>query len=220
MEASGSCINGPKKTFCSWDQREKGQSFYFTAFAIRLTLAKNFIQDVKKLIELEPKALCGTEVLGGLLIRYVKASKSYLGKPYDVADFDIKYFRSTDPMTPRLYEDIFEEIEQIAVFKYRGLPHWGKNRNLAFEGVIKKYKSARRFLKVKSVYDPLGLFSNEWTDQILGLKDGVTTLKDGCALEGLCICSKDSHCAPGKGYFCRPGKIYKKARVCTQLSST
>ena len=177
-------------------------------------MVKNFIEDVQKLVELEPNALCGLEWYNGILMRYVTASSAYLGRTEDAVAFDITYYRSKDPLTPRLFEDIIEEIEQIGLFKYGGLPHWGKNRNIGFLGAIRKYQNSDRFLKVKEEYDSGGLFSNEWTDQVLELKEGLTILKDGCALEGLCVCSQDSHCAPDKGYFCRPGRIYKEARVC------
>ncbi|KAK7397472.1 hypothetical protein VNO78_18646 [Psophocarpus tetragonolobus] len=222
LQASGSCLNidmNAKITSCPWDFRVKGEFFHQTAFSIGLSVVKNFIQDVQKLVELEPKGFCGVEIYNGILMRYVKASSAYLGKQEDAIDFDITYYRSKDPMTPRLYEDIIEEVEQLGIFKYGGLPHWGKNRNVAFEGVMKKYKNAGKFLKVKDEYDSQGIFSSEWTDQVLGLKEGLTISKDGCALEGMCICSQDNHCAPSKGYFCRPGKVYKDARICTRLPS-
>ena len=197
-----------------------GDFFLLTAFSIGMSVVKSFIEDVQELVKLDPRGLCVTEQrINGINICYLKASTAYLGKQEDAVDFDILYYRSKDPMTPRLYEDILEEIEQMAVFKYRALPHWGKNRNVAFDGAIKNYKNAAKFLKVKQTYDPTGLFSSEWTDQVLGLKGRVTIVKEGCALEGLCICSKDIHCAPEKGYFCRPGKVYKNARVCTLVSS-
>ncbi|KAG8374782.1 hypothetical protein BUALT_Bualt10G0031500 [Buddleja alternifolia] len=173
---------------------------------------------VQKLVALEPKSMCLLDLYNGILVRYVTTSSAYLGKQEDALDFDITYYRSKDALTPRLFEDILEEIEQIAVFKYKALPHCGKNMNVAFQGAIKKYKNADKFIEIKQMYDPLGLFSSDWTDQILGLRDGLNIMKEGCALEGLCICSKDIHCAPNKGYFCRAGKVYKEARVCAKIT--
>ncbi|KAL0457568.1 UNVERIFIED_CONTAM: putative L-gulonolactone oxidase 6 [Sesamum latifolium] len=226
IQASGTCLDSledARITACPWDSRVRGLFFYQTTFSIGLSKVKKFIQDIQKLADLEPKSMCGLDLYNGILMRYVTASSAHLGKQEDALDFDITYYRSKDPLTPRLYEDILEEIEQMAVFKYNALPHWGKNRNVAFQGAINKYKKATEFLKIKQMYDPLGLFSSDWTDQILGLSSRSVVMmndEEGCALEGLCICSQDIHCAPNKGYFCRPGKVYEEARVCAKLKKS
>ncbi|KNA08107.1 hypothetical protein SOVF_165620 [Spinacia oleracea] len=223
LQSAGGCLTPGScllQSYCPWDPRTNGQYFFINGFSIGISKVKNFIQDIQKLVELEPKSLCGVELYNGILMRYVSASTAYLGKDEDGIDFDIVYYRSKDPLAPRMFEDILEEIEQMAVFKYNGMPHWGKNRNIAFEGAMKKYKDGEKFLDVKKRYDPLSLFSNEWTDQILGLKEGLSIYKEGCALEGLCICSEDIHCAPNKGYLCRQGRVYKEAKVCRKMKST
>ncbi|RAL38409.1 hypothetical protein DM860_002387 [Cuscuta australis] len=223
LQSAGTCLdslNDGLLTTCPWDPRIKGLFFHQTTFSISLSKVKGFVQEVQQLVNLDQKALCGLGLYNGILIRYVTSSSAYLGKQYDAVDFDITYYRSKDPMAPRLYQDFIEEIEQLAIFKYKALPHWGKNRNVAFLRAKNKYAKFDEFLKVKERYDPKALFSSDWTNQVLGLREGLEITKDSCALEGLCICSQDSHCAPSKGYFCRPGKLYSDARVCAETSTT
>jgi L-gulonolactone oxidase len=80
---------------------------HHTSFTISLSKVINFIEDIPKLVQLEPKGLCGIEQCIGTLMHYVTASNAYLGNEENVVEFDLTYYRSKDLMAPRLYEDIF-----------------------------------------------------------------------------------------------------------------
>jgi hypothetical protein len=72
------------------------------------------------------------------------------------------------------------------------------------------------FLAVKHELDPDGLFSSEWSDELLGLAPPPDERRKPpfCALHGLCLCSEDAHCAPHAGYTCQRGLVFEDARVC------
>lgn len=218
IQASGTCISSKEDgllSSCTWDPRIRGPFFYQSGFSIAVSKAPAYIAEMQKLRDLNPRAFCGLDAKLGVLLRYVKASSAYLGKSEDSLDFDVTYYRSYTEGEPRSHADVIDEIEQLALKKYGAVPHWGKNRNFVFDGAIAKYPKAAEFLKVKARYDPDGIFSSEWSDQVLGVSGSPNVVGKGCAIEGLCVCSDDSHCAPEKGLFCRPGQLFAEARVCS-----
>ncbi|KAF3569233.1 hypothetical protein DY000_02019232 [Brassica cretica] len=131
----------------------------------------------------------------------------------DSVVIDFNYYREDDALTPRLNQDVMEEMEQMEFVKHGAKPHWGKNRNVGFFGAKQKYgPNFEKFLEVKNKLDPKMMFSSEWSDEILFGRE--SSKYDGCALEGNCVCSEDRHCSPSKGYFWRQGLVYTQARVC------
>ncbi|CAD6247300.1 unnamed protein product [Miscanthus lutarioriparius] len=217
MQTSGSCARSSAADLlsaCGWDPRFHGLFFYeSTAMFSPPARFRDFILDVKRLRDLAGSdSLCGVDVYNGLLVRFVKASAAHLGQPEDSVVVDFNYYRASDPAAPRLSEDVWEEVEQLAFVKHGARPHWAKNRLVAFAGVLGKYPRWGKFAAAKRQLDPRGLFDSPWSDEVVG---GVEVDKgDGCALDGRCVCSEDRHCSPGQGYYCRPGLVFTDARVC------
>ncbi|XP_078153398.1 D-arabinono-1,4-lactone oxidase family protein [Carex rostrata] len=216
MQTSGSCLRSSTLdplSMCAWDPRIKGLSFYESTAIFSASQFKNFIIDVKKLRDLKAENLCGIDMYNGILIRFIKQSEAYLGQTEDSVVIDFNYFRADDASTPRLYQDVMEEIEQMAFRKYNARPHFGKNRRVAFFGFVHKYPNWGKFMQVKKQLDPVGIFDSFWLDTVLKPESELEK-EDGCAMEGQCICSTDRHCSPNRGYLCKPGLVYKEAMVC------
>lgn len=214
-----SATTNNKLLTCTWNPLINGFFFFDTSISIPTSKIRDAILEIKKLRDANPKAMCGLAYLGGIWIRFLTTSKAYLGEPTNSVVVEMLYYRAKEPHTPRLHQDVGEEIEQMLVNKFGGKPHWAKNRDVTFEGMHSRTLAMGKFLETRQRFDPLGLFSSEWSDVVLGIAsssshDGVQTIQDHCALEGLCICKEDSHCHPTKGYFCRPGLVYHEARVC------
>ncbi|MED6188442.1 L-gulonolactone oxidase 3 [Stylosanthes scabra] len=219
MQASGSCLNSQILiNSCPWDPRIKGLFFFETTPILPARIFRDFVFDLKKLRDLNPQSFCGADNYNGIFLRYIKASDAYLGQFEDSVVVDFNYYRADDASTPRLNEDIWEELEQIAFFKYGAKPHWGKNRNIAFLGVDKKFPNYKKFIQAKQQLDPQNVFSSNWSDEILFGNE--LEKSDGCALEGLCICSEHRHCSPQNGYYCSRGLVYEDARVCRYSTTT
>nr|CAB3446418.1 unnamed protein product [Digitaria exilis]CAB3449624.1 unnamed protein product [Digitaria exilis]CAB3503330.1 unnamed protein product [Digitaria exilis] len=218
MQTSGSCAHSSAYDLlsaCGWDPRFHGLFFYeSTAIFSPPARFREFVLDVKRLRDVAgADALCGVDVYNGFLVRFVKASVAHLGQHEDSVVVDFNYYRATDPETPRLSEDVWEEVEQLALVKHGARPHWAKNRLVAFDGVRGKYPRWAQFAAAKRRLDPRGMFDSKWSDEVVGGEVG-RSKGDGCALDGRCVCSEDRHCSPEQGYYCRPGLVFTEARVC------
>lgn len=221
MQTSGSCARSSAADLlsaCGWDPRFHGLFFYESTAIFSPARFRDFILDVKRLRDLAGSdSLCGVDVYNGLLVRFVKASAAHLGQPEDSVVVDFNYYRASDSAAPRLSQDVWEEVEQLAFVKHGARPHWAKNRLVAFAGVRGKYPRWGQFAAAKRQLDPRGLFDSPWSDEVVG---GVELAKgDGCALDGRCVCSEDRHCSPEQGYYCRPGLVFTDARVCRYSGS-
>jgi L-gulonolactone oxidase len=56
-----------------------------------------------------------------------------------------------------------------------GRPHWGKMHWQTAESLSQKYPRFADFLAVRDRLDPAGVFSNDYTDRVLGPPPGRST---------------------------------------------
>ena len=129
----------------------------------------------------------------------------------DTVAFEIHVPKVADERRFEQSADVYDEIMQLTLYKYRGRPHWGKNSTPFFTHLgPEQYPAWDEFITLKTGLDPMGLFDNRiWRQMTAG--DAINPYP-GCVLARDCICSDDLHC--GAGYTCEQGDVYRNARVC------
>ena len=68
------------------------------------------------------------------------------------------------------YDEYFRAVESI-MRDHGGRPHWGKMHFLGAEDLALLYPEWETFLKVRSEFDPNGVFVNDYVRRIFGLND-------------------------------------------------
>jgi L-gulono-1,4-lactone dehydrogenase len=98
-----------------------------------------------------------------LEVRFVAGDDAYLSPSHE---------RETCYIAVHMYqgmkwEPYFRAVEAI-MDSYGGRPHWGKRHFQSAATLASRYREWERFQSVRAKLDPDGVFSNEYTDRVLG----------------------------------------------------
>ena len=195
---------------CPWDHdRVRSRTMEAT---FPLSRIEEWMTDVRKIIK-ETRACFP---ILGIYLRFSKASDRWLAFNYgeDVVAVEIHVPKVADETYQERSADVYDEIIQMTLAKYRARPHWGKNSTPLFLGIGEaQYPRWESFRELKDELDPAGIFTN----RIWRLLNQNEILKPypGCVLARDCICSVDQDC--GTNYRCETGASFSGARVCRPL---
>jgi L-gulonolactone oxidase len=104
-------------------------------------------------------------------VRFVAADDSYLSPSHERETCYVAVHN--DHKRPSAWDSYFREVERI-MREYDGRPHWGKRHFRTAADLASAYPRWDDFQKVRRRLDPGGVFSNAYTDRVLGAVDGST----------------------------------------------
>lgn len=198
---AGTCEPGK----CSWDYGLKTRT---VEVAFALNRAKEWIADVKRIIAARKACF---PVLG-LYLRFSAQSKAALGQAYgtDTIAFEIHIPQTSKPFLEPS-SDVYDEIVQMTLAKYRGRPHWGKNSLPYFLNLgTEQFPQWNAFESLRARLDADNIFMSPFWSKIREQAPVENT--PACAVSRDCICKEDSDC--GEKSRCEPGVVFTAARVC------
>ena len=103
-----------------------------------------------------------------LEVRFVKGDGNYLSPDFGRDSVRVGAYTAFE----KDCEAYFREFE-LAMKKLDGVPHWGKEFNIGGEFCVRevfgRYPKAARFVEIARELDPFGMFTNDFTERVLGL---------------------------------------------------
>jgi len=149
------------KTFVNWSHHafptERNVRFMEMEYNLPLTKFEEVFAEMKASIQQN-----NFQTLFPIEIRFVKGDDLWLSPAYkrDSVYFAVHSYIKED------FRPYFNEMERI--FKrHNGRPHWGKWHSLKKNDLERIYPKWHDFLKLRSEFDPQGLFLNEYLKSIL-----------------------------------------------------
>jgi len=142
------------------------RSFQDQEYAVPLECTKESVNTVLKIFSEYTQSSYAPIILG---LRFVKGSTAYLSPSFgrDTCYIDIPIFDSNFSR----WKELIHKIE-TGLYKFNGRPHWGKNNFLTNAIIIENnlYPKLEEFKRIKSIYDPGCIFSNEYIDKVLDVE--------------------------------------------------
>jgi L-gulono-1,4-lactone dehydrogenase len=103
-----------------------------------------------------------------LLVRFTQSDDSLIGMTSGRNSVFIDTFNTSGKAKDKNLENYFKDFENLLIDKYQGRPHYGKRNYLDSKKMKKIYgKNAVEFNKIRKSMDPVGMFSNNYIDNLL-----------------------------------------------------
>ncbi|KAJ3270643.1 hypothetical protein HDV01_007531 [Terramyces sp. JEL0728] len=154
----------------------------------------------------------------GIYTRFATPGNTFMGPNginEPIAHLEIHILNSFT--IPYLGFGAIAEIRQLLNAKYNAEPHYGKNWGSDFTRLDTKLGSrAASFAKAVKRFDPNGVFSNKFLQNLQGNAQRLATKQ--CAFTQDCFCAIDSDCPAG--YGCVAGHVFTAAKVCRKSFGT
>jgi len=145
-----------------WYVIDENDKDLFSEFAIPIDFLPNVLEMIKQFIQKYKEV--GAKITD-INVRFVEQdAHAYLSPSSDGPVAYIALCILEEDTHLAFYKE-FEEVMST----YHGRPHWGKINFLDYDKAINLYgTNLQKFINVKHKLDPQGVFSNSFTDRILG----------------------------------------------------